>query len=437
MLDDGLAGLSQNGGFEQVHDGEPLGWSKFGGEMFASDQPLHGRWAAGLRSAGGSTKWIYQLITVKPGDWYAAGGFARIETGNGEAFLRLSWYASADGDGATIDTADSPAATSEEWAALSVPAVQAPPNAASVRLRLMLRAGDAATAAFDDVVLRAATAPPPAAATPIVPLREPAAAIARGGVASPIHTPTLSVTVASFDLSATVPALRISEILANPEEAGRDSAFEWVELLNTTALPLNTAGWKLGDSSQLDPLPAMTIPAGGYVVVAAKSAALPPAILVVRVADGEIGAGLGNSGDAVRLVAPDGTLADAVSYGDNVTIFANPPKEPAEGQTLGIRDPGAGSDSRNWAATLRPTPGEPNEFPAATPTAKKGASGSAPRGTPGPASLAPLTVERGAREASVVPSILVAVAAGAGALASVQLGAASLPKLRKKPRHDR
>lgn len=432
VLDDGLAGISQNGGFEQFREAEPLGWSKFGGEILLTEQAFHGRWAVALRSAGGSTKWIYQVVPVSPGAWYAASGFARMEIGAGEAFLRLSWYEGRDGDGTTIDLADSLAASSEEWAGLQVPAVQAPLNAHSVRIRLMLRASDPATAAFDDVVLRSISAPAP---DPVAagPTSAPAPAAVRTGAApSPQVAPSAAPPPV---LDGGLPPLRISEVLSNPEEAGRDSAFEWVELLNTTGTALSTAGWRLGDATQLDSLAPVVIPPHGYLVVASKSAVLPPSVLVVRVADGEIGAGLGNSGDALRLISPDGLLVDALSYGDNTTVFASPPNEPLEGQTLGIRDPEGESTAGNWAGTLRATPGAPNEFPIPTPAPKTGAPRKASTSDgSGPPLLA---IDRGAHEASVVPSILLALAGGAGIFASVQLGSAALPRLRKKLTRDR
>src|SRR5512146_2500730 len=98
-----------NGDFEDVDGDRPAGWSKFGGTMGLSGEAYRGTWAATLESTTSSTKWLYQLVSVQPGHWYAASAFARVD-GAGEAFIRLSWYAAADGSGSAISQDDSDAA---------------------------------------------------------------------------------------------------------------------------------------------------------------------------------------------------------------------------------------------------------------------------------------------------------------------------------------
>ncbi len=432
LVDDGLGGLSLNGGFEQADNGRPAGWNKFGGEMGLSDQAYHGRWAARLTSQGGSTKWLYQVIEVTPGNWYEASGFARMEEGAGEASIRLSWYAGTRGEGEAINTADSATASAEEWAALTVRASQPPPGAGSVRLRLMLRAAGPATAAFDDVIFREADAPPPETAGSGGPSRTQKPT-PTGNSAAPGPTPTQSSEMPLAVADGMV-GLRISEILSNPGAAGRDSAYEWVELVNTSDQPISTAGWKLGDSSSLDALPALVVPPGVWIVVAGKSVAFSDGVTMIRPADGEIGSGLGNDGDLVRLIRPDGTLADAVSYGNNSAVFEPPPRAPAEDQTIGRRTAAGDDGPGSWAVTLQPTPGEENVFAAPTPTAgQQGTSGSASRLQNG----VPVSVERGTDDGSVVPSILLSLAGGAGILASAQLGTQALPRIRKRWRRGR
>lgn len=160
-------------------------------------------------------------------------------------------------------------------------------------------------------------------------------------------------------------------------------------------------------------------------------------MLVIRPIDGDIGSGLANDGDLVRLVRPDGSLADAVSYGDNTAAFARPPRAPAEGQTIGLRSATGDQGAENWGVTLRPTTGGTNVFPAATPTAGQGT----PTATPSPdgdtVPRVPVSVQRGTDGGSVVPSILLSLAGGAGILASVQLGVQSLPRIRKRWRRGR
>ncbi|MYA54042.1 MAG: lamin tail domain-containing protein, partial [Dehalococcoidia bacterium] len=171
------------------------------------------------------------------------------------------------------------------------------------------------------------------------------------------------------------PALRLSEVLADPVEPGVDGAYEWVELVNTASVAVSTAGWAIGDATSLDPLPAVEVPPGGYVVIAAEMAVLPVNVLVARAPDGTIGNGLNNAGDAVRLVSPAGDVVDSLSFGENRSVLDSPPPAAPPGATLGARFAGD-----RWAETLRPSPGAPNTFvePTATPTP-------APTMTPSPA----------------------------------------------------
>jgi hypothetical protein len=82
----------------------------------------------------------------------------------------------------------------------------------------------------------------------------------------------------------------------------------------------------------------------------------------VRVPDGEIGNGLNNGGDVIRLFAPDGSEIDAVSFGDNISVFDPAPAAPPTGRTLGLRFAGSDPDPLNWAVTEHSTPGEANVF---------------------------------------------------------------------------
>jgi hypothetical protein len=173
---------------------------------------------------------------------------------------------------------------------------------------------------------------------------------------------------APHTMSAT--GFRLSEIMSDPDETGADGTFEWIELMNTSTTTLDTAAWRIGDGKELDTLPAQVVAPGEYVVVGGRSATLPDGVLVVRVADGQIGGGLNNSGDIVRLVSPDGTEADAISYGDNTSVFEPAPPAPGVGGTLGARVVESDPDSANWDLTERPTPGEANVFAAPRPAPK-------------------------------------------------------------------
>ena len=114
---------------------------------------------------------------------------------------------------------------------------------------------------------------------------------------------------------------------------------------------------------------------------------------------------------------PDGKEADAISFGDDDSVFDPPPRAPSAGKTVGSRLPGGDPDGGNWALTQRPTPGQPNEFPpAATPTTN--ARDGRTAGLAAPSGSTQATVNRGEGRNSILWIV------GAVAAASVILGAA-------------
>ena len=146
-----------NGGFEELRiDGTPFAWHKQGGEMSAStEQRTEGERGLALVSETASTKWAYETVSAQPGGYYEGSVQALAGPGAESAFLRLSWYASADGGGqaiASIDSLDSVQSTAQAFRRLTTGPVQAPAGANSVKLRLMLRAASAEPAAayFDN-----------------------------------------------------------------------------------------------------------------------------------------------------------------------------------------------------------------------------------------------------------------------------------------------
>ena len=155
-----------NGSFEDVReDGTPYAWRKVGGEIAATDTAhVDGDLALQFLSRTTSTKWTYQVVAVEAGRAYEFAGFAASGAGTPQAFLRVSWYANADGTGPLIASRDSPATSSATAAFqhLSTGAIEAPADARSAKLRLMLRPASAATAvAYFDSLSFGGTASPP------------------------------------------------------------------------------------------------------------------------------------------------------------------------------------------------------------------------------------------------------------------------------------
>ena len=194
-------------------------------------------------------------------------------------------------------------------------------------------------------------------------------------------------------------------MLADPVEPGVDRDYEWVELVNTADVVVSTAGWSIGDANSVDPLPAVEVPPGGFVVVAAQAAVLPVNALIVRVPDGAIGNGLNNAGDAVRLLSPEGEVVDALSFGENRDVFDSPPAVAGAGATLGARAHEGVAGVERWAETLRPSPGGRNALPtvAAPATPAEAESPVEAAAAPTPTPVAMTSASTAAPEATLVP----------------------------------
>jgi len=157
----------RNGSFEEADsEGLPSFWRKYGGELArTSAVRFEGQFAAALRSETTSTKWVYQIVTVQGGKAYVLSGYAlKDDPAVAAAYLRISWYASPDGSGRAIDSADSTERLtddSSEFRFLTTGAVVAPAEAASAKARLMLDpVSEAPGAVYFDVVTFEETAPP-------------------------------------------------------------------------------------------------------------------------------------------------------------------------------------------------------------------------------------------------------------------------------------
>ncbi len=129
----------------------------------------------------------------------------------------------------------------------------------------------------------------------------PSASLAAQASAPGVRARALAVSITS--------PVYISELLAS-NNAGlqdEDGAYsDWFELRNTGPDPVNLTGWTVRDGGTSGPwtFPAVTIPAGGYLVVFAssKNRAVPGANLHTNFA-------LGAGGEYLGLSRPDGTVA--------------------------------------------------------------------------------------------------------------------------------
>ncbi|MCK9520268.1 MAG: hypothetical protein M0R74_14775, partial [Dehalococcoidia bacterium] len=243
--------LLRNGGFEQVLNGRPSGWANQGGTLRADRGAAQGSWAASLDSTTDRTKWIHQVVPVKAGEWYEASATGRVRSGATQIFVRVSWYRSHDGSGSNFAQHDSDVSSSTAWTPLTTGPIQAPSGARSARVRLMLRPLSGAAAVSFDEASFVGEAPGASGPRLLVPLLSRDAAT----VAGERRAPGRAVHVV-LRAQAAETGLRISEFASDPPEPGRDTAYEWVELVNLGPEAVDLAGWRLGELNQLDELPS-------------------------------------------------------------------------------------------------------------------------------------------------------------------------------------
>ena len=363
----------ENGGFESWDEtGMPAAWSKYGGAVVASSDAHGGAHAAELRSATTASKWLYQTLLVDPGGGYEFSAWLLADDpAVASAFLRVSWYESKDGSGGAIGTDDSTArleSPSGEYRQLTTGPVRAPASARSAKLRVMLDPVSNAPAAItvDDARWDRREIGEPAIATP--------AAIAPGDAgaaeASPTNTrratrgggATHDAPLPATSGSTTI-GLRINEVLYDPDGDKRDATAEWVELYNAQDTAVSLAGWQLADNRAADVLPELSVPAHAFVVIspdAGFTARYPGFAGLLALVDGSIGNSLGNDGDRVMLVAPDGRVVDAVSWGQDASAFAPPVDHVPAGHSIERRQAGLDRDTADdWVDNESPSPGAP------------------------------------------------------------------------------
>jgi len=365
----------RNGGFEDLDaGGAPFAWGKYGGVLSSDARSHSGSRAARLDSATASTKWLHQAVIVQPGAWYAFDAWVlHGDAAVAAAFLRVSWYTSADASGAAIDTADSTTrldAPSVAYRHLTTDALAAPPAARSARVRVMLApASDAAASILVDDAAFYAVAPPPSDPTPLT-----TTAGVFEGETSPQSTSGVeraprsgahraSAASQAFDPSQTSSAGKIvlNEVMYDADGDVPDADAEWVELYNASDAPIDVGGWSLRDGASIDPLPPLVVPARAFAIIAASNAfrdAYPDVTASVAILAGRIGNALSNDGDHLYLVDAAGMAVDAVSWGNDADVLDPTVADVPSGHSIERRIAGVDSDkATDFVDNERPSPG--------------------------------------------------------------------------------
>jgi hypothetical protein len=127
-------------------------------------------------------------------------------------------------------------------------------------------------------------------------------------------------------LVGTSGTLQLNEILPNPKTL---YSKEWVELANTDAVPIALDGWMLDDGAD----------GGAPYAIEAGTIVGPHGLFVVTLPR----ALFNNAGDEVRLLRPDGGVADQFSYANSAV------------------DLSFCRSSSGWVASSPPSPNAPNE----------------------------------------------------------------------------
>ena len=154
-----------------------------------------------------------------------------------------------------------------------------------------------------------------------------------GILSQPLPSPTPAL--------PTLQVVWLSEFLPQPGrdwngDGRADTGDEWIELYNPGTVPGDLGGWQLDDIAGGGSTPfavpeGTVISAGGYLVLFAA----------------QTGVRLNDGGDSVRLVRPDGSLADEAVY------------EESPGRDRGLSRPAPGPGP--WSADYLETPGAPNQ----------------------------------------------------------------------------
>ena len=189
--------------------------------------------------------------------------------------------------------------------------------------------------------------------------------------------------------ACSIPGLVINEV--DYDDVVADDPSEFIELVNTTASPINLAGHSImlvnGMPNPIevyltvDLAPAGVIGAGQYLVIATPAVNVHPAALKISLAKGNTVQNGKSNGDGkpdgIALIdTSKGVVLDALSYEGSVPPFTLPgvngPVDLVEGSPCAFTDQGAGSLARapdgydannaatDWGFSPTPTPGAPN-----------------------------------------------------------------------------
>ncbi|MBC7242569.1 MAG: lamin tail domain-containing protein [Anaerolineae bacterium] len=339
-----------------------LGWVSLAGSFEVVSSPVHG--GAGAAKVRGT---IAQYVdSVYAGAGYTFTAWAvKNDPAVSSVRLVLDWK-DAGGNSLRRDASSPLSTNSPDYRPLTLGPVTAP--AGAKRVQAILESAGSGYSYFDDAALDMTSPPPTPTATPTATATsQPAPSPTRTATSTPTPPPTPTPTALPAG------ALTINELAYQPApSSGTPEAHrEWAELYNALPISLDLRNFRLSDGEDTDTLPAFVLPSGGFVVIVGSRQAFLAdypgfAGLLIELGDAELGNGLNNAGDALILRDPVGRPVDALSYGDDASVFATPCPLVAAGHSL-EREPAGWDTDRADDFVERETP-SPGGTPAPTPT---------------------------------------------------------------------
>ena len=152
----------------------------------------------------------------------------------------------------------------------------------------------------------------------------------------------------------------IDEIMADPSPQIGLPNNEWIELKNTTQLPIDLQGWRVGDAGGLSgPMPDFTLQPDSFVIVCGTSAIGAMSVFGTAIAVTSFPS-LDNDGDQIFLLAANGSIIHAVAFSGS---WYQDELKKEGGWTLEMIDtksPCAGFG--NWKASSDPQGGSPGRI---------------------------------------------------------------------------
>jgi len=164
-------------------------------------------------------------------------------------------------------------------------------------------------------------------------------------------------------LSAQSQSVKLNEIMYNfGYNIDKLEAGNWVELYNTTNMPVNLKDWQIKFGDAVYVAPNYTLGANDYVLVTSKDSLMKanyPGLSLKILGDTILG-GLDDNSEKIEILNAGGTVVDSLTYFDAAPW---PKCADGDGQSLSLTNTNANNNNAsNWVCSgvLGGTPGMPN-----------------------------------------------------------------------------